>query len=281
MTRRVVVLSSIVLGLVFGASLRSVAVVWGQGGTAAEPFARLQQQMAQQKGLRLYRQACAPCHGVRGDGQGPAAQALEPRPHDFTTGLFKFRTTPFGAMPTDADLLRTISEGIPGTAMPAWKRLLSEQQRNDLVQYLKTFAAEQFAAAAKTPVEPLHVPSAPPATPTRIANGQQIFERLQCWQCHGRSGGGDGPLAAVLRDGRNRPIRPQDFTRGVYKSGQQPEDLLRTVLTGLNSTPMPTYATAISLDEGWDLVHYVRSLAHSKGLWYSLFVDTGAHFPGR
>jgi cytochrome c oxidase cbb3-type subunit I/II len=206
---------------------------------------------------------------------------LEPKPHDFTGGMFKFRTTPFGAMPTDADLLRTISEGIPGTAMPAWKRLLSEQQRSDLVQYIKTFAAEKFVAAARTPPEPVHLPAAPPATPERIANGQQVFERLQCWQCHGHGGGGDGPLAAVLRDGKNRPIRPQDFTKGVYKSGQQPEDLLRTVLTGLNGTPMPTYATAVSVDEGWDLVYYVRSLARSRSLWHYLFVDTGQRFPGR
>ena len=276
-----VVQPGIVLGLIVGASLCRVPAGWGQGDTVAEPVARLQLQMAQQRGLPLYRQACAPCHGVRGDGQGPAAQGLEPRPHDFTQGVFKFRTTPVNAMPTDADLLRTISEGIPGTAMPAWKHLLSEEQRSDLVQYIKTFAAEKFAAAASTPVEPLRVPSAPPATPARIANGQQIYERLQCWQCHGHSGRGDGPLAGLMRDVRNRPIRPQNFTKGVYKSGQLPEDLLRTVFTGLSGTPMPSYATSISVEEGWDLVHYVRSLARPKNLWYYLFVDTGEHFPGR
>jgi cytochrome c oxidase cbb3-type subunit 2 len=195
--------------------------------------------------------------------------------------VFKFRTTPVDAMPTDADLLRTISEGIPGTAMPAWKRLLSEQQRSDLVQYIKTFATEKFAAAAQTPVEPLHLPPAPPPTPDSITQGQQLYERLQCWQCHGHSGAGDGPLAAVLRDIWNRPIRPQDFTKGVYKSGQQPEDLLRTVLTGLSGTPMPSFSTSISVEEGWHLVHYVRALGRAENLWNYVFVDTGQRFPGR
>jgi mono/diheme cytochrome c family protein len=279
--RQPVMLPMIVLGLVCGWSLSNVSLGWGQDVTVTEPWVQLQQQMAQQRGRQLYHQACAPCHGSRGDGQGPAAKSLEPKPHDFTRGVFKFRTTPVDAMPTDADLVRTISEGIPGTAMPAWKRLLSEQQRSDLAQYVKTFAAEKFAAAARASVEPLRLPAAPPSTPARITQGQQLYERLQCWQCHGHGGGGDGPLAAVLRDAWNRPLRPQDFTKGVYKSGQQPEDLLRTVLTGLSGTPMPSYMTSISVEEGWDLVHYVRSLARGRSLWYYLFVDTGQLFPGR
>jgi hypothetical protein len=76
-------------------------------------------------------------------------------------------------------------------------------------------------------------------------------------------------------------VRPQNFAKGVYKSGLQPEDLLRTVLTGLAGTPMGSYAASISVEDGWDLVYYVRSLARPKNLWYFLFVDTGEFFPGR
>jgi cytochrome c oxidase cbb3-type subunit I/II len=263
---------NLALGLAFSRGLGHMPAAWGQEQTVEGRLQHLTQQITQHRGRRLYRQACAPCHGVRGDGQGPAARALEPKPHDFTTGLYKFRTTPFNAMPTDADLLRTISEGIPGTAMPAWKRLLSEQQRLALVQYIKTFAADKFAGAPTA--QPVDIPAAPPTTPAHIARGKQIYDRLQCWQCHGRSGRGDGPIAAAL------PIPPQNLTRGVYKSGQQPEDLLRTVLTGLAGTPMAPYAEVLSLEEGWDLVHYVRSLAYPKTFWYDLFVDTGEFFPG-
>jgi cytochrome c oxidase cbb3-type subunit 2 len=193
--------------------------------------------------------------------------------------VYKFRTTPIDAMPTDSDLVRTISEGIPGTAMPAWKRLLSPSQRFALAQYLKTFAAEKFAAVPAP--SPLVLPSAPAATPERIANGQALYERLQCWQCHGRGGRGDGPIAKSLRDAWNQPIRPQNFTHGIYKSGTQPDDLLRTILTGLAGTPMPPWSSSVSVEEGWDLVHYIRSLSRAGTFWHTLFIDTGEAYPGR
>lgn len=214
---------------------------------------RLEQQARQERGQRLYRQACAPCHGVSGDGRGPAASGLHPKPHDFTTGMYKFRSTSMGAMPTDADLVRTIREGIPGTAMPAWKHLLSSTQ--------------QLAA--------------PEATSERVQRGRHLYERLQCGQCHGSDGRGKGPLAQHLRDAGNRPIPPTNFTRGIYKSGVAPEDLWRTIWTGLAGTPMPAWSGAISIEEGWDLVYYIRSLSQANTFWHQVFVDTGEAYPGR
>ncbi len=277
---RGMVLTVIALGLVLGNSRGGAPAAWGQEPSVEERLELLEQQIVRQRPQRLYRRACAPCHGVRGDGQGPGARALNPKPRDFTQAWWKFRTTPSGVMPTDADLFRTISEGVPGTTMPAWKRLLSVRQRWAQVQYIKTFAAESFAAAAEEPEEPLRLPPAPPATPASIARGKQLYEEAECWGCHGYSGRGDGPSAATLEDDRGRPIRPWDLTKGVYKSGQQPGDLLRTVLTGLAGTPMPSF-DVLTVEEGWDLVHYVRSLARPKNLWYYLFLDTGEFFPGR
>ncbi len=241
---------------------------------------RLEQTLAQERGQHLYRQACATCHGRSGNGNGPAALGLAPKPRDFTRGLYKFRSTPITAMPTDDDLLRTINDGIPGTSMPAWKQLLSLSQRQALVDYLKTFAADKFAAAALKPIAPIQLSEAPPVTVARIAQGQQLYERLQCGQCHGQRGRGDGLLATTLRDTDNRPVQPQNFTRGIYKSGRTSADLLRTILTGLAGTPMPAWAAALSPDEGWSVVYYVQSLsrAHSVRNW--LFVDNGQANPG-
>lgn len=238
---------------------------------------QLEQQAIRDRGQRLYLQACAPCHGVRGDGQGPGAPGLHPKPHDFTTGMYKFRTTPLHAMPTDADLVRTIREGIPGTAMPAWKRLLSASQQMALAQYVKTFAPRASMAVATPP----HLPSAPAAMPEHVQRGRSVYERLRCGQCHGQDGRGKGPLAAYLRDAWNRPIQPANFTRGIYKSGPEPEDLLRTIWTGLAGTPMPAWSGAMSIEEGWELVHYIRSLSKAKTLWQRVFVDSGEAYPGR
>lgn len=267
---RLIIPMILITGLALGSSARRTEA---QDASLASRLDQIEQQRWHRRGQQLYREACAPCHGISGDGQGPAAQGLESKPHDFTKGLYKFRTTPIDAMPTDADLVRTISEGIPGTAMPAWKRLLAPAQRLALAHYLKTFAAEKFA---QTPAAPaLTLPPAPDLTAARVTRGKALYERLQCGLCHGPEGRGDGPMAHQLRDAWNRPIRPQNFTKGIYKSGDRPEDLLRTILTGLAGTPMPPWSSAVSVEEGWDLVAYVRSLSRAGTIWHYLFTDTG------
>ncbi|MCL6501546.1 MAG: cytochrome c [Pirellulales bacterium] len=84
----------------------------------------------------LYRQHCVHCHGISGDGAGPTAVFLNPYPRDYRQGKFKFKSTEFAAKPTDADLLHTLTEGIPGTAMPSFK-LLPLDEREALVEYVK------------------------------------------------------------------------------------------------------------------------------------------------
>jgi cytochrome c oxidase cbb3-type subunit I/II len=95
--------------------------------------------LASGRGKNLYVQHCLICHGEKGDGQGPAGKALQPAPRDFTTGNFKFKTTAKGLPPSDADILKTIAEGSPGTAMPPWSSALNETQRRDVLAYIKSF----------------------------------------------------------------------------------------------------------------------------------------------
>lgn len=83
----------------------------------------------------LFRKHCSNCHGVTGDGRGPAASLQNPYPRDFRAGIFKFKSTPRGEPPTRADLRRTIMHGMPGTAMPAF-RLLPESDIEALVDYV-------------------------------------------------------------------------------------------------------------------------------------------------
>lgn len=84
----------------------------------------------------LYREHCAHCHGITGDGAGPTASFLNPYPRDYRPGKFKFKSTPIGQRPTHADLKKVLLEGIPGTAMPSF-RLLSDQEVESLVHYVK------------------------------------------------------------------------------------------------------------------------------------------------
>lgn len=188
---------------------------------------------------RLYAGACASCHGRAGDGRGPAARGIgSPQPRDLTSGVYKYRSTPTGSLPTDEDIYRTISRGIPGTWMPAWDSHLSSAERWALVRYVKGFS-EYFAEEEPDPA--IEIPPEPAPTPELVREGHWVFVVLKCWQCHGRLGRGDGPSADELTDDWDRRIRPYDFTRGDYKNGSSPSDLYRTIVTGLNGSPMPAF----------------------------------------
>ena len=90
-----------------------------------------------ERGKRVYEQNCAGCHGNEGPRERPGLPYIYPRPRDFSAGFFKLTSTPQGSLPTDEDLLRTITNGMPGSAMPSWE-LLSESDRRDAAAYVKT-----------------------------------------------------------------------------------------------------------------------------------------------
>src|SRR5262245_29079314 len=91
------------------------------------------------RGREVYERRCVGCHGPKGDGNGPVAAFLDPRPRDFRLGAFKFRTTPSGSLPTDGDLFRTLTRGVRYTAMPTWHEL-PEKDRLAVISYVKTFS---------------------------------------------------------------------------------------------------------------------------------------------
>ena len=84
----------------------------------------------------LYREHCAHCHGITGDGAGPTAAFLNPYPRDFRLGKFKFKSTPLRQAPTDEDLVNVLRNGIPGTAMPSFRALPADEIKS-LIDYVK------------------------------------------------------------------------------------------------------------------------------------------------
>jgi cytochrome c oxidase cbb3-type subunit I/II len=210
-----------------------------------------------ERGKLVYERRCVGCHGVKGDGNGPAATFLAPRPRDFTLASFKFRTTPSGSLPTDGDLYRTLTRGVRWTAMPTWHEL-PDKDRIAVIAYIKTFSARWKDERPEPPV----VIGAPPApTPGLLARGKALYTRAKCFQCHGDDGKGDGPSAAELRDDLKFPIRPTDFTRGQFKGGGEVTDIYRAMTTGLDGTPMPSFADSLKDDERWAISYYVLSFS--------------------
>jgi mono/diheme cytochrome c family protein len=216
------------------------------------------QQPAAPPGGALYQKMCSQCHGEKGDGLGIAAPRLLPRPRDFTAGKFKVRHTPSGALPTDDDLRHIIREGMPYTSMPAWPQL-SDAQVNELIAAVKSFSPD-FANAEKKPA-PITIPEAPAFSEESAKKGKEVYAQIGCPACHGELGRGDGPSAPNLTDDWGHPIRPADLTkRWTYRGGPTREDIYRTFTTGMNGTPMPSFAESLTDEQRWQLVDYIESL---------------------
>jgi mono/diheme cytochrome c family protein len=214
-----------------------------------------------------YRRYCAGCHGELGDGNGENAIWLDPKPRDFTMAIFKCRSTLTGTLPTDEDLFNTIGRGLTNSNMPIWN-VFSNQQRADLVAFIKTFSPRWQKEKAGDPIK---IPPEPAVTIESISHGKALFTKLECWKCHGPEGKGDGPSASTLTDSKDNPIRPYDFAAGKndsrFKCGSTNADVYKIFITGVDGTPMPSFADVIQPNDAWDLVHFLRTLQvnrHSK-----------------
>ena len=206
----------------------------------------------------LYKEYCLVCHGDKGDGNGFAAKFLDPKPRDFTSGKYKIRSTT--SLPTDDDINRVITKGIPGTLMPAFKQDLDEQEISSLVAHIKDFTD---AFDGETP-EPITIPNPPPKTEELLAMGERLYVDGGCGTCHGQSGKGDGPSAETLQDEWGYSIRPYDFTiPGRMKGGSTVSDVYRSFVVGIGGTPMPAYGEIFTEEENWALAYYALSLSDS------------------
>lgn len=254
------------------------------------------------EGGKLFRAHCLGCHGMTGDGRGQAGLFLNPYPRDFRRGVFKFTSTGEGQKPRRADLLRTITEGLKGTAMPPFG-LRSEPERNLLAEYVTYLAirgqvefeiyAAQIAGGAgssdaelaprwnsrlkelvsdwekaeKAPV----VASAPDdgdwqseAHQSAVRRGYDLFIRTTGTEC--LKCHGDFGRKPVLRyDVWGTIARPANFTDPPLKGGIRPEDVYARIRWGIAPVGMPAHPT-LTDRQVWDLVRFVRSAPFPREL---------------
>jgi mono/diheme cytochrome c family protein len=221
-------------------------------------------------GKRLYLKYCSQCHGEKGDGEGYAAPHLRPRPRDFTTGKFKVRTTPNGALPTHQDLVNIVRRGMPYTSMPAWPNL-SDEEVSNLAHFITTFSPD--FSKPENASQPVPLPSAPNATNESVELGKKVYEETGCVKCHGTLGRGDGPSAPTLKDDWGHPIRAANLNQSwTFRGGSSREDIFRTLSTGLNGTPMPSFLEALTPEQRWAIADFIVSLSGSSGHGYTNLV---------
>lgn len=273
------------------------AAVNTHAGTAAKP--KLVSQSEQKfdflihllEGQAVYQKRCVQCHGVSGDGNGPVAAHLYPRPRDYTRGIFKFTSTPYGGKPRREDLLATLRRGITGTSMPSFS-LLSRRDLEAVVDYVVVLsqrgeleyqlAAEVQAAeeldqeilpefvsdvarrwneADSTLTHPLS-PQPAELTADHVALGRTAFLTKGCSKCHGDDGRGQ-TKDNIGKDSWGYPTRAADLTSGMLHGGQDPIDIYRRILNGINGSPMPGFRSALESEPEtiWNLVSYVLHIS--------------------
>ena len=197
------------------------------------------------RGKAVYVKWCAGCHGDGGAGDGPSAAHMLPRPRNFTGAIYKIRSTASGQLPTDADLMRAIDEGLPGSAMPAWKGRLSDGERRDVAAYIKTFSS--FFADTSQHVAALKFSSAPGGgtDPSALKEGRRFYEdSIHCNKCHGDEGRGDGPSAPTLKDDAGFPIYAADLHQNWrFRGGGTVEDIYHRCAPGSTARRCPRSRT--------------------------------------
>ena len=219
-------------------------------------------------GKEVYRRRCVGCHGAAGDGNGPAATFFDVRPRNFTKAIFKFRQTEIDSLPTDGDLLRTITRGLRGSAMPTF-HAVPLKDRMAVIQYIKYQLTvdrydpeEPYAFFEEEPAEePMYIGTPPEPSEDLVEEGREVWLEAKCFECHGDTGEGNGIKSGDLKDDFGYPIKPANLKMGLFKSGSHARDIYRTVTVGLAGTPMPVFGKKFDDDQRWALAYYVLSLS--------------------
>lgn len=244
-------------------------------------------------GAAVYAKNCRQCHGTTGDGNGPAAVYLLPKPRDYRRGNFKFTSTLYGSQPLREDLIRTVRRGIAGTSMPSF-RLMSQTDMDDVIDYvlalthrgeleflmadsveleepLEKTAVDQMVTsiltrwdASKGQVVHPSVPM-PVLTAENVVEGKAAFLSKGCAQCHGEDGRGQMPTNIGV-DSWGNPTKAADLTSGMLRGGTEPIDVYRHISAGINGTPMPSFSTLFQQEPEtmWKIAAFVMDLSNRR-----------------
>lgn len=213
-------------------------------------------------GRHVYERNCLVCHGRWGDGDGEMAKGMLPKPRQFSAGVFKYRSTPPGFLPTTDDLIRTIRHGRANTSMPYFAQL-SDREVRAVAEFIKFLSPKwrqpgNFAAPVKLPEPPAWL-GAPAEATARAEKGRATFA-LACVSCHGERGDGQGQAIAELKDAWGDPARPADLRAPAFRNGRTAADVFRVLTLGIGGTPMASFAGTLTEEQRWELAAFVRTL---------------------
>ena len=241
-----------------------------------------------EQGREHYVQNCYACHGMAGDGNGPASHYYRPPPRNLTKGLYKFGGVVDG-LPHDEDLARILQHGLAGTPMLAWD--IPEAELYPIIQYVKSLSNVWREAEELGKQIPVDTDTWQNQEGAAIARGKQIYHGLAtCQQCHpayasqqemveaSRAVGNRAltefrsqPFQSETKesqyeaDGKKMVIMPPDFLFNEVRSGHEVKDLYRIISSGIPGTAMPTWYGALPAPDVWAMAYYVQSLIEMRG----------------
>ncbi len=247
-------------------SLRIFILLMGLTAAAITSSPALAKPGNTENGEKIYAKRCMICHGAEGDGDGAATELLNPPPRDFTSAMYKIKTTGFDdIVPNDEDIMRMIRDGMPGTAMPGWADILKEEEIWDLVAYVKTFAGLE----EEQPTDQLDYGQQVETSAESIAKGEKLFhESDRCSECHGEDGKGDATKR--LKGDAGERTWPRNLTKPwTFRGSNDPKDIFTRISVGIAGTEMPSFADPeskkkLSIEDRWHVANYVNSLADTE-----------------
>lgn len=197
----------------------------------------------------IYQNLCMRCHGDKGDGHGQIAIYLDPYPRDFTNAGFMNSKT-------EARFVEAIKNGVGGTSMPAWSKVLSDDQIKGVLGYI----GENFTKEKRGDVKQRDVPEQNPVAMSTesVARGAVIYAQ-RCTGCHGLKADGKGANSLDILP------RPRNLLNSSFVNSTNDRRMFESILYGVQGTAMPPWIDyGLSKEDVGDLVNYIRSLNSGK-----------------
>ena len=196
-------------------------------------------------GEAIYKNLCLRCHGEKGDGRGPIAEHLDPYPRDLTKDGF------MNSKP-EARLVASIRQGVSGTSMPAWGKLLSEEQAKAVLGHIQT----TFTKEPRRELKARPIPEKNPVAMSKesVDRGEAMFVN-RCAGCHGRKGDGKGPNSLDILP------KPRNLRNSAFVDSVDDRRLFESIQYGVQGTAMPSWTEyGLSSNDIGDLVNFIRSI---------------------
>jgi len=197
----------------------------------------------------IYQNLCIRCHGEKGDGHGMIATYLDPYPRDFTN-------VGFMNSKTDERLSNSVKNGVGGTSMPAWGKVLSDDQIKGVLAYIN----QTFTKEARREIKPRDVPDQNPVAMSTesIARGEAAYLQ-RCTGCHGRKADGKGPNSLDILP------KPRNLLNWQFVNNATDRRLFESILYGVQGSAMPPWIDyGLTKNDVGDLVNYIRSLNQNR-----------------